>query len=100
MEIDCSRNTNPKLARVLSLPIRQVHRVHGRKGTAITRPLPSVPSFELTGMWGSNRVARQRALICDSLNDQQGSDHLPGSTSHQTTFPRIAVVGKHEPESQ
>ena len=50
MEIDCSRNTNPKLARVLSLPIRQVHRVHGRKGTAITRPLPSVPSFELAGM--------------------------------------------------
>ena len=99
MGIDRSRNPNPELARVLSIPFRETHGVSTRKGTTTSRPLPSVPSFEPTEIRGDNNAACQGAFISDSLNDQQWSDHLPGPSSHQITCLKIAAVGKHEPES-
>ena len=100
VEIDRSCNPNFKLARVLFISIRRTHGVPTRKGVTTSRQLPSIPSYELTQMCGDNRVARQRALIGDSLNDQQGGDNLFGPSPYQTNPPKIAVVEKHRPESQ
>ena len=62
-----------------------IHGIHGiptRKGTAITRQLPSAPSFELGGTPGDDGVARQRALVGDSLNDEQRGDGLSNPASN------------------
>ena len=81
MEIDHS----PKLSRVLSIPIRKTHGVLTRKGTAASRQLPPTPNFELVEMCGDDNITRERALIGDSLYDEQESNDLSDFPSHQTT---------------
>ena len=71
-----SVNLSPSLARTCSPHIRRSHGVLTRKvSTAIWRP-PSGPSLELAHVGGNDGIARQRALIGDSLDDKEWSDDL------------------------
>ena len=46
------------------------------KGTGTTRRLASTPKVERTGISTDDGVARQRALVGNSANDEQWSDDL------------------------
>ena len=72
----------PKFAKVYSAPI---HRTHGdpiRKGNVTTCRNSSAPNFERAEMSGGDIVARQRALVGNSLDDEQWSDDLSNPPSH------------------
>ena len=61
------------------------HRTRGvptRNGSTTVRQLPSAPCFERTETSGDESVARQGALIGDSLNDEQWSDNLSNPSLH------------------
>ena len=62
MEVDRCLDPNPKLAKVLPKPTRR---------SAITRRFPLLPNVERTGMPSGDGVARQRAPVGDSLNNEQ-----------------------------
>ena len=82
--MEFERGVNPnamKLVRTPSILIRRVHGVPAGKGVTTVRRLSSAPKDERTRISGRDTVARQRALIGDSLNDEQWSDDLP---SYQT----------------
>ena len=94
MEFERGVDPNAKLVRALSILVRRVHGVSTGKGTTAIRRLPSAPEAEGTGVSGRDTGARQRALIGDSLNDEQWSDDLP---SHQTImFQDRSAPGKKE----
>ena len=76
MEIDRSFNLNLRLTRVHSVLIRRIGAVSVMNDTTPTRRPPSTPCFERADTPGSDSVARQRALVGDSLNDEQWSDDL------------------------
>ena len=74
---------NPrKLARVHSTLIHGTHGVPTEGGTTLTRRLLSAPCFERTKMSGDEGIARQRALVGDSLDDEQWSEDLTNPSSH------------------
>ena len=76
-------NSNPrKLARVHPALIHGTHGVPTEGGTALTRRPLSVPCFERTKMSGYEGVARQCALVGDSLDDEQWSEDLTNPSSH------------------
>ena len=77
MEIDRSLDPSvtAKLGGGLEMPVPRTHMEPTRKTTA-SRQLPSSPGLERTDMDGNNRVARRRALVSKSLNDEQWSDDL------------------------
>lgn len=101
MEIDCSLNPNPELARTSSVLI---HRTHGVPTTSLesttgSRRLPPAPGgVELAGTSGGNCVARQRVLVGDSLDDEEWSNDLSNPPSRQTTYQEAGAVGEYEPE--
>lgn len=71
------------------------------EGATSGRRLPSaVGVVEFIGTSGGNSLARQRVLVGDSLNDEEGSDDLSNPFSRQTACPKVGVMGKYEPESQ
>ena len=73
---------NTKLARVHSKFIHKVRGVLTRKGATVVSQPPSATSLELINTSGDNSVARQRALVGNSLNDEQRSDYLSSSLPH------------------
>ena len=81
MRIGRSLIPNPKITRAHSKAIRRTHRVSVRKGN-ITCRHPSGPNLERAEMPGGDSVARQRALIGNSLDDEQWSDDLYNPSSH------------------
>ena len=84
MEIDGSPNrySNRKLARVRPTLAHRPHGVLFGMDTVATRHLPPAPSSKRTG--GSvDSSARQHALICDLLNDEQWGNDLSISSSHE-----------------
>ena len=94
--MDRTPDPNSKLARVHSIFIP----CNRREGTIVIRRLPSDRKFERSDTSGSDSVFRQRALVGDSPNDKQWGDGLFDPSWHQTTCPKVTVVGKHEPESR
>ena len=79
MEIDCSLDPNPdpELARDLFVFIRQTHGIHTRWNITTPGQLSAGPSVERrTNVSGGDSVARQRAPVRDSFDDEQRSDHL------------------------
>ena len=99
MGIDHCLDPNPILARVRPALANRSHGVLTTEGTTATRQLPSSPSSERTNASGDGGV-RQRAPVCDSLNDEEWTDDLSIPSSHEAARPRIGDVGKREPESQ
>ena len=98
MNIDYSIFPKPELASGVYPAL--THRTHGvpvRKGVTTIRQLPLVPIFEPVSASRGGGSAPQRALVGDSLNNEQRSDYLPNPSSHQTTHPKIGVTGKHQP---
>ena len=80
MENDRRFNPSPKLARAWhSMTIHRTHVVPTGINTTATRQFP----FERAAMPWNNSVARQRALIGDSLDDEQRSDDLSNPSSHR-----------------
>jgi len=77
MEVNRSLNPNPnpELARELFVLLRQTRRMHTGWNITTTRQL-SGPSVERANMSGDDSVARQRAPVCNSFDDEQWSDHL------------------------
>ena len=71
------------LAESYSTPIHRAPGIPTRKATTTTRKFPHVPSFELTDTPRCHSLARHRALVSDSLNDEQWCDDLfdPSSKS-------------------
>lgn len=68
--IGCSLNSNPKFAGVHCTFIHRTHGVPTRKDTIVTRQLPFVFGFEFTDPCGGDSIARQRAFVGDSFNDE------------------------------
>lgn len=54
----------------------RIHRMLVGKGAAATRQLPSTSSFECADASGGDSIACQRALVGNSLDDEQRSDNL------------------------
>ena len=69
-------------------------------GNSNRRKRPSDPCFELTDTPRGGGFVRQRALVGDSLDDEQRSDDLSDPLSHHPTCSKIEIAGKHKPESQ
>ena len=83
MGIDGSLNPNPELAR--EVQPTSTHRTRGiptRNGTATTRQFLSGSGSERTDSPRVDGVASQRALVGDSLNDEQWSDDLSDPPSY------------------
>lgn len=83
MEINRSLdpNPNPELAGDLFTGIRQTHGIHTGWGITTTRQLSSGPGMERADISGDDSVARQRAPVCDSFDDEQRCDDLPNPYS-------------------
>ena len=76
VEINRSLSPSPKLTSVQSTLIHRTHGALARGGTTTARQRSLAPDFGLIDTSGNNTVARQRALVCDSLNDEQWSNDL------------------------
>ena len=99
-DIDCSFFPKREVANgVYPALVHITHVVPDGKGATGIRQFPLVPSFERDIARRGDNLAPQRALVGDPLNDEQRSDYLPNPSSHQTTRPKIGVVGKHKPGS-
>ena len=81
MEINRSLDPNRTLVRVRSVLIHRTREPHTSKSTATTRRHPLALSLKLTEMSGGDSIARQRAFIGNSLNDEQWSDDLSNPPS-------------------
>ena len=75
MEMDCSLDPDPKLARACSALTDRARGVPNTGGTATCR-LPWSPSFEPADVPGRDDSSRQCNPFGDSLNDEQRSDDL------------------------
>lgn len=83
MGIDRSLNLNPEPAgRAPSKRTYRAHRVRARSGTTTVIRLPLDPNRGRIYAPCDNVSARQRPLVGDSLNDEQGSDGLFSPLSH------------------
>ena len=82
MEMDCSLNPDPKLARAFSALTDRTRGVPTTEG-ATTRQPPQSPSFELTDAPRYDSFSRQCTLVGDSLNDKKWSDDLFNPSSYQ-----------------
>ena len=82
MRIGRSLNLNPRFVRAHSMPIYRTRVVPVGKGTTATRRNLSAPSSERAEMSGGESIARQRALVGNSLDDEQWSDDLFNPLSH------------------
>ena len=89
-----SPSPNPNPANTRLMLVHKPHGVPTRESATAPRQSP------LAETSGSDSVAHQRVLVGDLLNDEQRSDDLPIPSSHETTHPRIGVMGKDEPESR
>ena len=78
-EINRNDNPSPRLARTICALIRRTHEVPTGKSVASSRRLLS--RIERAGIPGDDSVARQRALVCDPVNNEQWSDDLPNPVS-------------------
>ena len=76
LEIDRSLSPGPEFAGVHLVLIHRTHKSLTMGGTATTRRPPSAPNFERIETLGDDSVARQRALVGDSVNNEQRSDDL------------------------
>ena len=82
MEVDRSLRPNyPRSARVYSILTRRTRRTSARNAITTIRRPPTAPSFERTHTSGDEAVARKRALVGDSLNDEQWGDDLFNASS-------------------
>ena len=98
--MEINRGLDLILTKSYSTPIHRTPGIPTRKATTITRKLPRVPSFELTDARRCHSLARHRALVGDSLNDEQWCDDLFNPFSNKKTYPKIAVVKNHGPGSE
>ena len=85
MEIDRSLDRDPKFTRPVPMLLCETHRVCTKSATIATRRLPAGPNVDRTGVTVSRDdcVARQRALVGHTIDNQQWSDSLSDPSSHQ-----------------
>ena len=76
MEIDRSVSLNPKLTSVQSMLIHRTNGAFARGSTTTARRRSLTPDSGLIDTSRDDAIARQRALVCDSLNDEQWSNDL------------------------
>ena len=98
MEID--RGLDLILAISYSTPIHRAPSIPTRKTAPTTRKLPHVPSFELTDTPRCDILTRHRALVGDSLNDEQWCNDLFNPFSNQETCLKIAAARNYRPGSE
>ena len=78
----CGLDPDPELASVCFITIHRTCGVSIRNNTAPTRQLPLTSRFERTEMSGDETFVRQRALVGNSLNDEQRCDDLLDPSLH------------------
>lgn len=69
-------DSNTKLARSPSIHIHRTDGMPVRKGHIPTRRLPFTPKLNRADVPGRDGAARQRALVGNSYDDQERTDHL------------------------